>query len=494
MGRSAKQVGTTLGVDRRDSGYYATPDFVAEFLARRFVERMPAGRSALDPCVGRGELALPLAKRGIDVDAFDVLPFELPSAIRFQRQDFIDFYAAKKGASSDATEPTPPIDLPYDFFVANPPYNCHETYYIRRQRARLVRLFDQVGAHNMYSMFLSALIDCAKPGALIGVIALDSFLTSRVHERLRRQILDMCSVHLLLLCPTDLFAASGADVRTCILLLQKGRQFQGEVEVANRPASSDALRAMLAHDRFDTCRLEDLLLSGPHDRHELTVGVPRQVRQLFSGTRLAAKFRCVTGISTGDDRQYLRKTSQPGFTIPFYKNPAARKFHAETNGYLTDNFLELSERIENFRVRNRNLLFQSGLTCSSMGLAFGASYLPPQVTFGVNANIVLPDADAWWLMGYLNSRLATFLVRGILARSNMVTSGYVGRLPLPEFSCKAKQRLDAIARAAYAARPTIAGQAPFIDRVDEIVNAELALDRETIEHITTFATRLRIAT
>ena len=75
----------------------------------------------------------------------------------------------------------------------------------------------------MYSMFLSALIECAKKGSLIGVIISDSFLTAKLHSNLRKQIIDNCIIHQLILCPNDLFWSQKADVKTCILILEKGR-------------------------------------------------------------------------------------------------------------------------------------------------------------------------------------------------------------------------------------------------------------------------------
>ena len=54
MGRHEKEVGIALGMDRRDSGYYSTPAFVANFIAEKATSLNPSGKVALDPCVGEG--------------------------------------------------------------------------------------------------------------------------------------------------------------------------------------------------------------------------------------------------------------------------------------------------------------------------------------------------------------------------------------------------------------------------------------------------------
>ena len=439
---------------------------------------------------GKGELAIPLVARGVDVEGFDILPFDVPDEVSFQQKDFLGFYGEEKLDCILGKQ----IQLPFDFYVANPPYNCHEVSYIRDNKSELGRLFDGIGVHNMYSMFLSAMIDCAKEGSVIGVITLDSFLTARAHAELRQQILRECAVHYLILCPTDLFLEQGADVRTCIMILQKGKRFQNGVKVANRASNSVRFQRLLADEEFDELSLGEVLLQHADDRSEFVVGVPTALRQIFECTRLASRFRCVTGISTGNDKKYLRKEPTQGYSIPFYKNPGSRKFFTRPNCYLIDDFLREDELVSNFMVRNKDILFQSGLTCSSMGVRFGACYLPPGSTYGVNANIILPDEDAWWLMSYLNSRLVTFLVRGVLIRTNMVTSGYVSRIPIPDFSRKAKVRLTSIARKAYDAKVDAKNQSDYIDQIDDVVRAELALSNDDARHLRSFASNLLRAT
>ena len=490
MGRHEKEVGIALGVDRRDSGYYSTPAFVAELIADKVTSLNPTGSVALDPCVGRGELARPLAARNVAVQGFDVLPFDAPPGVDFRQQDFLEFYAEKKATCPLGKQ----LQLPFDYYIANPPYNCHEVSYIRDNKEKLSYLFAEVGVLNMYSMFLSAMIDCAKEGAVIGVITLDSFLTARAHSELRQQILRQCAVHYLALCPTDLFLDQGADVRTCIMIMQKGKRFQRSVQVANRPSSAEEFEAILADELFEEVTLEEILLDHAEDRSELVVGVPSAIKNAFRCARLGSLFRCATGISTGNDKKYLRKEAVSGYSIPFYKNPGSRKFYAPPNCYLIDDFAQQEQIVGNFLVRNKDLLFQSGLTCSSMGVPFGACYLPPNSTFGVNANIILPEEDTWWMMSYLNSRFVTFLVRGVLSRTNMITSGYVARIPVPDFSKRTKERLTEIAKAALAAQVDIETQSGYVDRIDEVLQVELGLPNDDAQYVRSFAENLVRAT
>ncbi|MCT7974554.1 BREX-1 system adenine-specific DNA-methyltransferase PglX [Laspinema olomoucense] len=490
MGRHFKKVETKIGIDRRETGYYSTPDFVAEFITQALIELNPQGRTALDPCVGRGEMVIPLLNEGISVDGMDILPFDLPDSIQFTQTDFLRFYQQNKLLSILNT----PINLDYDFYLANPPYNCHEVAYIRNNKTQLSRLFGDIGVHNMYALFIAALIDCAKPGALIGLITLDSFLTAKAHQNLRHKILQNCAVHYLILCSNDLFLAQGADVRTCIMILQKGNDYQGAVKVANRPLNQWDFQRMLIQKQWTELPIEKITLAGEADHSEFIIDIPDEIRNLFESPRLGNRFPCVTGISTGSDRTYLSKHPHPGFTIPFYKNPGSCRFFTKPNAYLIDDFLSVAETIPNFTIRNKSLLYQPGITCSSMGVTFSACYLPAHSTYGVNANIITLDSDTWWLLAYLNSHLVTFIVRSLLNRSNMITSGYVARIPIPKLSPIALHKMSAIAREAYQKQVSPKAAIQYVEQINQIIWKELDFTADTLAIIQNFCKNLIRAT
>ncbi len=348
-----------------------------------------------------------------------------------------------------------------------------------------------MGVLNTYSMFISALIHSAKPGALIGVIALDSFLTSRGHAPLRKQITSQCAIHRLLLCPNDLFRSQGADVRTCIMILEKNGDQHQPIQILDRLPNTTAFRDALEKNSFASTSMESLLLNGEKDDGEFVIDLPHDVRELFSYARLCDTFPCVTGISTGDDSTYLSRVPTPGFSTPFYKNPGRGRFFAPPNAYLRDDFLAVEKTAKTFMVRNKNLLYREGIICSSMGASFSACYLPSNSTWGVNTAIMCPQTDLWWLLAYLNSPLVTFMVRGVLNRSNMVTSGYVSRIPVPHLSKQARLQLARIAQSTYSAleqndKSSSATLSNALAEVTEITSKEYALSASTTSRITDF--------
>ena len=155
--------------------------------------------------------------------------------------------------------------------------------------------------------------------------------------------------------------------------------------------------------------------------------------------------------------------------MPFYKNPGKRRFFTHPDAYLRDDYCAVAEHKANFIIRNRRYIGLPGIACSSMGVSFGAAILPGDSACGVNANIFPNEEDRWWLLAYLNSSLCNYLVRGVLLRSNMITAGYVARIPVPDWPATAQKELQETARAAYEARPDALAAQAFIERIDDLV-------------------------
>jgi len=482
MGRTAKVVTSKDGEDRRETGYYSTPPFVSAFLAKRLLELRPLATTVLDPCVGKGELVGPFASAGLAVKGYDIVDRKPAGCDDFEVADFlavcgefqsISLFSGYKGRGSDIV-------------VANPPYNCHETPYIKQNKNRLASIYGKSSALNMYSLFLRAIIDYAAPGAVIGLVTHDSFLTAVGHADLRRYILSTCAIRDLHLCPTSLFHDQGADVRTCLLILEKGAKHQPAVRTSNRVANLDVFRTILATERFEHKSLKDLSLSDDRDNAEFVVGGHNEMLGLFNGRRLSEIAPCITGISTGSDSTYLRKSAEAGYSVPFYKNPASRRYFAEPDAFLCDNYEEIAKQVPNFMIRNKTLLRKGGLSCSSMGVRFGATIRPSDTLCGVNPNVIITDDRKWWLLSYLNSRLSLYLVRAVLIRSNMITPGYAARLPVPELSRQAEARLCALGQTAYEIGLNGGNTTAISSTIDELIEADLGMSANAREIVSIF--------
>jgi N-6 DNA Methylase len=472
------------GVDRRETGYYSTPAFVAEFLARTLLSYRPDARCVLDPCVGKGELAGPFARAGLRVIGIDIADRNPQNCSEIVFADFLELAANTRVAGLFSGPGVPPSDI----IVANPPYNCHETEYIRSNKPKLIESFGKSTALNMYSLFIRAIIDAAQDGCLIGLVVHDSFLTAVGHKDLRNYLLSECVIKNLHLCPTSLFLSQGADVRTCLLIIEKRRpRAESVVRVSNRVGSVAEFQDMLLEEKFESAKTSTITLTSKLDNREIVIGLPPTLATLFSGPRLGQIAPCITGVSTGNDSKYISPIKRTGFSVPFYKNPASRRFYARPDGFVIDDFDQEARLVPNFMVRNRDLLLRGGISCSSMGVAFGATVRPPDTLCGVNPNIIIDEADKWWLLAYLNSRLCLYLLRGVLIRSNMVTAGYASRIPVPNFDRRTKLVLAELAKGAY--KNALGGERTDVEKatIDSVVESILALEEPVVDRLRIFS-------
>lgn len=482
MGRGTKTIVAGNGLDRRVIGHYETPVPVAEFIAAELLRLNPRGTSVLDPCVGTGTLLQPFREKDVFTTGMDIVDWRNKPVDKFVEGDFLRaFYDSTGLWGSDRFSE-------FDYFVLNPPYNCHESDYVRSNKNWLSDAFPDVGVANMYAMFISAAIHSARPGALFGILTLDSFMTARLHEPLRQLIIESCIVHTIALCPRDLFRAQKADVRTCVLILEKKDDDKSSLPIVatlDRVACSDEFFRRIKSP-LETTTFENISLPDKRDRSEFVVGAPAEILDIFKRPRLGELFSCITGISTGSDAKYLKRESAEGFTVPFYKNPASHRFWMDPNAFLIDHYLEESQAVSNFMVRNKSAYARAGISCSSMGLRFGAVYRPAGAAFGVNPNVMCSAEDIWWLLGLLNSSLITFIVRGVLLRTNMVTSGYISRLPIPDLDDATRSIIAEEAYKAYRDRARGSELSVVRNSIDDAIGKYLDFSDDTLNKIETF--------
>ena len=97
-------------------------------------------------------------------------------------------------------------------------------------------------------------------------------------------------------------------------------------------------------------------------------------------------------------------------------------------------------------------------------------------------------------MAYLNSSLVTYIVRGALNRSNMITSGYVSRIPIVPLRKNAKARIGDLAATAWRRKISSNHATEVVNEIDRVVFAEAKLDQETINLIKNFGRNVIKAT
>jgi len=413
----------------RTNGYYKTPEKTVEYIANKIKLKIKEGIKVLDPAVGDGVFLQKLSQLGINkkqLFGHDINP----EVIEDLKREFPNIFL--KDSLLEEYER-------FDIIIGNPPYNSNECDYIKENRKVLKKKFGKIGAINLYPLFIHEGIERLKEGGTLCMIVLDSFLTNIYYKPLREYILNTCRISEILLAPWRLFHDQKADVRTAIITLEK---CSGIEKLEKREDNK-----MILIDRVFN---EDEYLF-PSKKTELNqiefnkmpdkiffVGTAPSIINLIKSSNLTVGDVSGggTGISTGNDKRFLRRKSEvegnPNWT-GFFKSGKRNPYYYETNFYIEKDWKRNSKLSKTFMIRNKDYFFREGITCSSVGLKFNASYMPEGNLFGVNTNLFCKSKeDLFYLLGFLNSKVAQYISRQVINRTNNISARYVKMIPYLE--------------------------------------------------------------
>jgi len=191
-----------------------TPPKTVEYILSRLGE-IKEGQKILDPCVGPGIFIEKLLENGVNPEqivAFDINP---------DYNEKIEKVNVSFKAQDTLLALYPDSYNQYDYIVGNPPYLNKASSYIRKNKAKLKKIYGKINAHETYSMFIVNSIWRLKEGGKLGFIISDSFLTLSTHKRLRKFLLNNSKIKEITLAPKNLFDSQDVSTNPAILILEK---------------------------------------------------------------------------------------------------------------------------------------------------------------------------------------------------------------------------------------------------------------------------------
>ena len=268
-----------------------------------------------------------------------------------------------------------------------------------------------------------------REGGRLCLITNDSFRTLTSHAALRRYILDRCKIVEILLTDTKHFeGVSFQFAGMAITTLEKCSD--EEARRANLMRLVDYVRDPVDFpapppEKVDELRQEEYeaLPETP-----FFVGVRREV---FEAAKASGKVRDVArgrqGLITADDRHFLA-----GIDTPF---PGLSNVIASAD--LAENVTESEHRdgiaTSKPRFQNRDFYFQRGLTYSVVSSAhLSVRLMPSGWIFSDKGSGIFVEDDTQnelFLLGYLNSALATFFLKKLVNTTATAHLGYIEKLP-----------------------------------------------------------------
>jgi hypothetical protein len=396
-------------------------------------------------------------------------------------------------------------EIEFDAVVGNPPYGARKPAYKQPIYARLygARAPDVrtgsvgTGDADTYAMFFVNGIERLREGGRLCLISNDSFRSLTTHAALRRHILDRCKIVEILLTDTRHFeGVSFQFAGMAITTLEKCSD--PEARAANVMRLVDYIRDPRGYWDPPPAKITELRQSEYEALPETPffVGVPREVFEAAkSSGRVADVAAGKVGLQTGDDKRFLAGIGSPfpGLSNVIAADDVAASVTAEERasgiappkpswvpfakgeGYgeywraprvAIDWSCESVDELERRAAwrtgtprkaypRNRGHYFRSALTYSVISSGrVSARLLPEGSIFGHKGSAIFVKPDTTpelFLLGYLNSALATYFMKKLVNTTATADVGYVEKLPYrtptPEIEAFVVDRVERIVAA-----------------------------------------------
>lgn len=428
---------------KKGLGKIFTPQMTASFMISR-LEPLKS-KIILEPCAGNGVFIEELIKKGAPSEKIVVFDLDL---------EFVEVYR-KLGVNFSINDFLL-SDIKQQFFISqfdrvigNPPYLSRHSIYIQKNKEGLRRRFKEIGVFDTYTLFLYKSLLSLKNGGLLCFITSDTFLTLGYHKKIREFILENTKVKEIILAPKNLFSNQGVSVAPCIIVLEKSsnrdenlRNIVNYVDRLNRE-----------EEYFNPKRVvkipQKLFLEV--ENYPMSININDYTAKLLNyPTKLAEVLQGHIGLHTHDNKRYLALIE--GSTLASKWQGRGRKliprnlvdsrkwsFYLRYGGEQRywreiEEAVDWSEEaVKNYDIPKQPLFGKEGIVISGVSRRLTARYMPPGCLWDTNKAMGFvvkgKDLSIYYMLGVLNSKLYTHLIKGILNMTNCVQIDDIRRLP-----------------------------------------------------------------
>lgn len=423
----------------------------------------------LEPSIGEGALLKNLIGHPRQVVGYDVdsKPFEknknlntINMNVTFKNISFIDDFFEK--ATTDI----------YDSVIANPPYGLEFSI---EYRQKLKQALPDLYVKESYGLFLYMSLKQLKNKGRYVFLIPDTFLTSHRHVALRKFLLEEARPSHIIRIPSKSFETVNFQYgNLCVIAGYKEQLKESETVLL-----SEALDGLLS----DTIPEPVLSISGIKFSTTIEQGwskyslVEKDTLVSNDWSVLGDLAECRTGIYTGDNSTYigfdpfLSKRKSNGHVIdwekdvytselddvekleglkiakklyvPFIRGGHRGMFEKPSNAILwSKEAIEFYKENKKARFQNSSFYFKEGISLPMVSSSkISASYMVNSV-FDQGVVGIFPHErkNLECLIIYLNSSLASKLMKGLVNGSANNSANYIKKLPVPKFTDKARSK------------------------------------------------------
>jgi len=206
-------------MNKKDLGAFYTPKHAVSYmldLLSDFNERS----KLLEPCGGDGAFVSVILEKKLlkpnQISVWDINP---------EVMDYIEKFGVTFVLKDSLLKTTfKEEDLfnkikKFTHIVGNPPYLNKQSGYIKKNKNKLRKFYDEIGVNDTYALFIYLCCYLLENNGQLCFITSNTYLTLGIHKKLRKFLLENFVIKNITLCPSDLFKDTGALVNTCIINL-----------------------------------------------------------------------------------------------------------------------------------------------------------------------------------------------------------------------------------------------------------------------------------
>ena len=267
------------------------------------------GSRLLEPCAGEGAFidAILSSTPSLSIDAFELNP----DAFQHLSQKYKTNSSVSIFHSDTLVDESLQLRMGmggyYDFIISNPPYGAWQEY---DKRKELKKIYRGLYVKETYALFLYQALQLLKPGGHLVFIIPDTFLSLHMHKALRRNILQQSCIETIALFPSSFFPGVNFGYSNLSIISLKKRESSESIEenrfiVSSGYLEPSELLTKPSHIKQTIFHQRDLLESVDHSLL-LTENADHLTLLKAPTRRLGDIADCVTGIYSGNDKQFLR--------------------------------------------------------------------------------------------------------------------------------------------------------------------------------------------
>jgi len=454
----------------KDLGLVTTPPKTAEYIISRLLPL--ENKKILDPCVGPGIFIKKLLEAGVrksQIQAFDInsdYKNQIEAmGVNFKKQDYLLSLSVINYNE-------------FDIIIGNPPYLNKASQYVRKNKAKLHKIYGKINAHETYSMFIVSSIRRLKNGGKLGFITSDSFLTLNTHTKLRKFILTTCKISEILLPSKNLFDDQNVSTSPAIIILEKCSGKENKKERMNNIISVIP-RILNEEEYLNPPKLFKFLQKRYHQLpfKIFFTDVEEEIIDLFANSsRLENYIKGDIGMHTRNNISHIAAIEGTELAEIFKKRNESiidqnKKYIIITEEELSSNrwkpYMKRGGGDQYYRpimeavdwreesvmkyVIPKNVEFQKeGIVFSGVSSRLAVRYMPEGCFWDSNKAIgfyiIDQNISIEYALGLLNSSLYNYLMKGILNNTNSIQITGIHALPFIPPDNDTKERIENLVR------------------------------------------------